>query len=90
MLSLERMTGRSGWGAGGGMRRVDGGLSGTWMAPGTVAGSVTVLVLKRYYSSCYNQLFLSGFQGNPPASKFGRQAELQWIDVFFQSVTGVH
>jgi len=40
-LSLKRITGCSGWGLGDGMDRVDGGLSGEWMAPrATVAVSV--------------------------------------------------
>ena len=91
MLSLERITGRSGLGLGGGMNRVDGGLSGAWMASvKTVAVFTTVLVPKRYYSSCRKRLFLPGFQGKRPASPNGRKARLKWIDVFFQSVTGVH
>ena len=91
MLSLERITGRSGLGLGGSMDRVDGGLSGAWMVHvETVAVLTTVLVLKRSYSSSYKRLFLPGFQGKPPASPNGRKARFKWIDVFFQSVTGVH
>ncbi|MCS3515004.1 hypothetical protein [Pseudomonas grimontii] len=91
MLSLERITGRSGLGLAEGMDRVDGGLSREWMAIWvTVAISVTVLVLIGYYSFCYKRLFLPGFQGKPPASALGRKAEFEWIEVFFQSVTGVH
>jgi hypothetical protein len=91
VLSLERITGRSGLGLGAGMDRVDGGLSGAWMASlETVAFLTTVHVVKRYYSSCYKRLFLPGFQGKRPASPTGRKARLQWIDAYFQSVTGVH
>ncbi|MCK6190712.1 MULTISPECIES: hypothetical protein [unclassified Pseudomonas] len=91
MLSLKRITGRSGRGVGAGMHGLDSGLSGEWMTPVvTVAVSVTVLVLNGYYSSCYKRLFLPGFQGKSPASTTGRQARLKRIDDFFQSVTGVH
>ncbi|MDQ0652509.1 hypothetical protein [Pseudomonas cedrina] len=91
MLSLERISGRSGLGLGAGMGRVDYGLSGEWMARAvTVAVCVTVLVTNRHYSSCYKQLCLAGFQGEQPASTAGRKARLEWIDDFFQFVTGVH
>ena len=54
VLSLERITGRSGLGLGGGIDRVDGGLSGAWMASVvTVAVLTTVHVVNRYYSFCY-------------------------------------
>ncbi|TWS01948.1 hypothetical protein FIV36_22535 [Pseudomonas extremaustralis] len=91
MLSLERMTGRSGRGLNRPMDGVDGGLSGQWMAHRrTVALSVTVLVLKCYYSFCYKRLFWPRFQGKPPTSATGRQARFEWIDERFQSVTSVH
>ena len=78
VLSLERITGRSGLSLGEGMDRVDGGLSRKWMATwATVAISVTVLVLNSYYSFCYKRLFLPGFQGKPPASALGRKADLE-------------
>ena len=53
--------------------------AGGWRQGVTVVISVTVLVLKRYYSFCYNQLFLPVFHGKPPASSFGRNVELQRI-----------
>ncbi|MBC3302381.1 hypothetical protein H0Z09_14725 [Pseudomonas sp. SWRI18] len=91
MLSLERITGRSGLGLGAGMRRVDYGLSGEWMARAvTVAVCVTVLVMNRHYLSCNKPLCLVGFQGQRPTSTAGRKARLEWIDDFFQFVTGVH
>ncbi|MGF6097569.1 hypothetical protein [Pseudomonas sp. 18175] len=91
MLSLERITGRSGLGLGAGMNRVDGGLSGAWMAhEPTVAVYATVFVMNRHYSFCYKRLFLAGFQGKRPASPTGRKARFKWIDACFQSVTAVH
>ncbi|WLI05711.1 MULTISPECIES: hypothetical protein [Pseudomonas] len=91
MLSLERITGRSGLGLGDDMHRLDSGLSGEWMAPPTtVAVSVTVLVPNGYYSFADKRLFWPGFQGKPPAFDTGRKARLKWIDAFFQSVTAVH
>ncbi|MCF5665079.1 hypothetical protein [Pseudomonas marginalis] len=78
MLSLERMTRRSGRGLGARMRRVDGGLSGEWMERSViVADSATVLVMNGHYSFCYKQLFLPGFQGTPLASASGRKASLK-------------
>ncbi|MDP0953156.1 hypothetical protein Q6283_28145, partial [Klebsiella pneumoniae] len=73
------------------MDRMDGGLSGEWIAPRpTVASFATVLVMNRDYSFCYKRLFLSRFQGKRPASPTGRKASLEWIDACFQSVNGVH
>ncbi|CAD0264355.1 hypothetical protein DENIT_20247 [Pseudomonas veronii] len=64
--------------------------AGGWRQGVTVVISVTVLVLKRYYSFCYNPLFLPGFQGKRPAPTFGRTAEIRRIGYCIQSVTGVH
>ncbi|NWC91392.1 MULTISPECIES: hypothetical protein [unclassified Pseudomonas] len=91
MLSLERMKGRSGRGIGGGMDEMDGALSGGWIgAAFTVAGLVTVLVPNRYFSFCNKSLLLPGFQGEPPASMIWKNSPILWIDLYFQSVTGVH
>ncbi|WP_130925951.1 hypothetical protein [Pseudomonas cedrina] len=88
MLSLERISGRSGLGLGVGMRRMDYGLSGEWMArAATVAVCVTVIVMNRHYLSCYKPLCLAGFQGQRPTSTAGRKARLEWIDDFFNSLT---
>ncbi|KAE9657987.1 hypothetical protein EJD88_07745 [Pseudomonas sp. PB105] len=78
MLSLERITGRSGLGLGGGIDRVDGGLSGAWMASAvTVAVLTTVHVVNRYYSCCYKRLFLPGFQGKQSASCQRKKSQIQ-------------
>ncbi|MGK9417319.1 hypothetical protein ACSSUR_14400 [Pseudomonas cedrina] len=87
MLSLERISGRSGLRLDAGMRRVDYGLSGEWMARAvTVAVCVTVLVMNRHYLSCYKPLCLAGFQGQRPASTAGRKPDLNGLMIFFNSL----
>src|SRR5471032_1964941 len=79
-VSRERISSRSGRGFDRAMTGVDSALSGEWMAwSATIANLVTVLVLNRYYSICYNRLFLPRSQGKRPAPNLGRTAEFRRI-----------
>ncbi|WP_300630469.1 hypothetical protein [Pseudomonas sp.] len=88
MLSLERMTSRVRQG-GGARHGLDGWrfirLIDVWRV--IVVVLVTVLVLNRYYSFCYNRLFLARFQGKPPAPNVGSQAGILRIAYLFNLLT---